>query len=981
MLNPSRRRGALNTRHAIAALLAAALLVASTSAALGNDPTRVWYSVDTPHFTIHSYGDSEELVRRVASHCEEAYEALNGDLGWVPEERIHVAVIDAFDGANGFAGVVPYAAMTLYAFPPPAHSDLGNFSNWLKLLIFHEYAHIAHLDNATGVPHVVNTVLGKTLKPNQLTPRWFTEGVAVWVESTYTGGGRVGSSRFEMYLRAAALADDLPSLAEITGSPLRHPRGASYYMYGGYLFDLIAREAGPDRIRRLLTSYGKRIVPPYALNIHAKAATGRSFDEWHERVLTGVRERAAKRVAKVEAEGRIEGRRITEGGEFKEALTFGPEGQLLWVQADGLSPQRLVAGLVPATGYVEPQTVLRCEGGCGDFSFTRDGQRILLATTRFHQNINIHGTLTEIPARVGLPRRTPRVIPGTRRAQYPSAAASGQGVWSIMTSWSQATLEERDIASGKLLRRFVPPKGARLDAAVATPQGDAVYLSMHHDGNRDLYRLELASMTLSRLTNGASIELDLSLSHDGRWLLYSSDVDGVYNIYARRLIGTPVTKKLTNVVLGAFDPALSPDGRTLAYTGWTADGFEIYALAVELDAAKTVATADGRQLLAAEPPTLGERVGNKRNYEPLPTMLPRSWLPTYTATSAGLHRVGLAFGGADMSGQYSALASIDYDLDRGDVSAQVSGTLSTFTPDLTLTLGRYSWDRTAFIGDEVSDYREEVLFATAGASLSVPSVFVPMFMSARYTVDISRALEKAEYRHTPGEFVPFLPAEGLSSVLRLSWGFGDTQGATFTVGPSRGVSGGLTFSLRDPAIGSDRTNVSLTYRANAYLQNPWLRDHTLALRAEGGWSGGDEDTRAVYRLGGVPEQDIVGDLLNETGPGAIWLRGFEPGAFAGQAYHLVTAEYRLPLLRLRHGIGNLPVFFQDLTLAVFSDVGVAYRGPFADALGEIHGGIGAELRFGVDLFYGIFAHFRLGYARGLGPDGVDQVYLLMAPAP
>ena len=36
---------------------------------------------------------------------------------------------------------------------------------------------------AEGLPQLINDTLGKTLKPNQALPRWFTEGVATWVET------------------------------------------------------------------------------------------------------------------------------------------------------------------------------------------------------------------------------------------------------------------------------------------------------------------------------------------------------------------------------------------------------------------------------------------------------------------------------------------------------------------------------------------------------------------------------------------------------------------------------------------------------------------------------------------------------------------------------------------------------------------------------------------------------------------------------
>jgi hypothetical protein len=512
---------------------------------------------------------------------------------------------------------------------------------------------------------------------------------------------------------------------------------------------------------------------------------------------------------------------------------------------------------------------------------------------------------------------------------------------------------------------------------VPNADGSVVYVAMHAGGNQDLYAITPATGEAQRLTRGAAMELDLALTPDGRWLLYSSDPTGVYNIYARRLADGH-TVRLTNVLGGAFAPAVSPDARTLVYSGWGVDGFDLFVLPFAPDEAPAVAVPD--PVPARQPVVLPSVASARQPYTPLPTMLPRSWFPTYVADSTGLSRLGLLLGGLDVTERLSSTLALEVDLAREDFSAAIALDIALGWPDLSLIAGRYSWDRRTFVGDAFEPYREEVFYAQANLTLPIPSVLVPMSLSAGYTVDVSRALERVAAKHTPDEFSPYEPREGFSTRLDFSFGFSDVEQHKWSVSPAWGGSGRVSFSLRHPTIGSDTTGWSIAYLGRRYLPMPWHPEHVLSLRFQGGFSGGESPSGFV--IGGVPAQELLVDLLNERQAAAAWLRGYEPDAFSGTAFHLWGAEYRLPIWRLRGGLDTLPLFVRDLHAAVFTDVGVAYRGVLGvDTLDEVRASVGVELRLDVELLFGFLANFRVGYARGLGPEGIDQVYLLMAPQP
>ncbi|MFO0746034.1 MAG: hypothetical protein U1F43_10215 [Myxococcota bacterium] len=617
------------------------------------------------------------------------------------------------------------------------------------------------------------------------------------------------------------------------------------------------------------------------------------------------------------------------------------------------------------------------------FAFTRDGARIILGTSRYHRVSNVNGFIATLPFADGQSAEDEAVLDETRRGHDPAAAPDGHSAWFARATWGRPSLARVDLVTGHLLETWEPPvvpgSPARVDRPAPSPDGKSVYLSLHLGGNRDLYRLDLATRALERLTTGASMELMPALTADGRWLVYSSDRDGVFDVYAREL-ASGVTHRLTRVLGGAFYPTVSPDGRMLVYAGWHLRGHDLYALPFTPEAAPIVADPDGRPLRTSLPPA--PVATTLVPYDASTTLLPRALVPDLTFDSTGVSRVALSFDNVDASGRYTLSLGADWDGATKEWEAYASLGVGTGFVDLVFNLGRYAYLRDSVVGDLSEPYEQEVVYGGVGFAVPHPSVFPVLSFGGGYTVDLTRGLETGLMQHTPEETTPLIPYEGANAKLNLWLGFSDVRQFTFSVAPAEGVSAYFNFTLRHPDIGSVRHAWDFTWVTHAYLKVPLLErwDHVLGFRLGGGVSGGDPRARSAYAVGGVPRQDILSDLLNQSSAGSVWLRGFEPSAFGGWSFILGSAEYRLPLVRARAGLSTLPIFLEDLTAAAFVDAGGAsYDTSFP--LSDLHVGVGVELRWRLDLFYGLISDFRLGYAHGLGADGIDQVFLLMAGAP
>ncbi|HOI11176.1 MAG TPA: hypothetical protein PK313_11930, partial [Myxococcota bacterium] len=118
--------------------------------------------------------------------------------------------------------------------------------------------------------------------------------------------------------------------------------------------------------------------------------------------------------------------------------------------------------------------------------------------------------------------------------------------------------------------------------------------------------------------------------------------------------------------------------------------------------------------------------------------------------------------------------------------------------------------------------------------------------------------------------------------------------------------------------------------------------------------------------------------VNREPLGGRHLRGFATGAFRGDTYALANVEYRFPIVPMFRGPDTLPMAARHLWGTVFADGGGAWNGA-PRTFDVLHWDVGAELALSVNLFLGLDATLRLGYAHGFGPWGGDVVYFLLSP--
>jgi outer membrane protein assembly factor BamA len=206
------------------------------------------------------------------------------------------------------------------------------------------------------------------------------------------------------------------------------------------------------------------------------------------------------------------------------------------------------------------------------------------------------------------------------------------------------------------------------------------------------------------------------------------------------------------------------------------------------------------------------------------------------------------------------------------------------------------------------------------------------------------------------------------------WTFSNVHYWHYSISNQEGRAVRLSLRFSDPTLGGRFHTTEITASWQEYLTPPWARLHALALIWSGGIGIGDK--RDFFYLGGFYDQEVLKTLFLGRPQCCTFLRGYPPNSFVGDHYHIASAEYRAPLMRIERGYQTFPLYFRQLWGAAFVDAGNAYQGAFHAS--ELKVDVGAEANVSLSLFYYLETQLKIGYAHGFSAPGGDQWYFLVA---
>jgi Tol biopolymer transport system component len=526
-----------------------------------------WYTYDTPHFRISYYDRVEPSLEKIASYAESAYDDIARKLNFQilkPVPLICYATHAEFEQTNIIVSFIPEG---VGAFATPVRNrmvlpvDLPDRE--LQALIQHELTHIFQYEIFFGGRR------GRAIYARP--PLWFMEGMA-----SYFGDDE--TSRDEMYMRDAALSDQVPSIQ-------RAPQGFLAYRYGHKVFEYIEEEWGEDVVRDFVFSFrgnfGGQIGRPLdkVLNMEPEEFDA-AFRTWLRRKYQPYATRGVP--------GEF-GRKFRVPGFLNSSQTspaISPSGDLVAafttykrdvdVAIFGVPDRRLyknlTKGLTTKYQYLVAQglTVAPAEGR--DLAFSPDGNYVaVFARTERERSLLL------LDVRKGGIKKKYRIELPVDQASQPAYSPDGRYIAFHAVANEQFDIFMLDLETGGVTNFTNDPA---YDAAPTfSPDGKSLVYTSTIGGAGKLIGLDLSDPDRrEQLTFGPGNDEGAAFSPDGERLYFASDrQDGVYDLY-RLDADTRELTRLTYVIGGAINPvaADSLEGERVGFQAYSNGIWELY---------------------------------------------------------------------------------------------------------------------------------------------------------------------------------------------------------------------------------------------------------------------------------------------------------------------------------------------------------------------------------------------------------------------
>ncbi|HET7694142.1 MAG TPA: hypothetical protein VFK57_00390 [Vicinamibacterales bacterium] len=509
--------------------------------------------------------------------------------GFDSRERMTMLLVDLADAGNAAAGVVPRNVISVQIAPLNFAFETMAANERMSTLTNHELVHILTMDQAAGADRTFRRLFGgKVLPlaehpesllywylttPRVAAPRWYHEGIAVFVDTWMAGGlGRAQGGYDEMVFRAMVrdnvqFYDPLGLLSE--GTKIDFQTQVNSYLYGTRFMTWLARRHTPEKLIEWV-SRGPGSRGYYASQF--RKVFGVSLESAWQAWVADEHAFQQQNLAQVRQYPLTPFRDITSRplGSVSRAY-FDAATASLYAGLNYPGAVAHVSRIATAAGTLERLVDIK-----GPLIYTvtslvwNPSDRRIYYTT----DNGSHRDLVQLDPAT---RRT-RVLQKDARIGDLAYNAADRSIWGIRHLNGLSTLVRMKPPYADWERIITWPYGTSMYDIDISPDGSRISGSFGEiSGKQDVRVLDIAALLggetapVARFDFGTATPNGFVFSPDARYLFGSSYYTGVSNIFRFDL----ATKKLdavSNTDSGFFRPVPLPDGGLIVFR-YTGQGF------------------------------------------------------------------------------------------------------------------------------------------------------------------------------------------------------------------------------------------------------------------------------------------------------------------------------------------------------------------------------------------------------------------------
>ncbi|HEX9699355.1 MAG TPA: hypothetical protein VGD06_07835 [Acidobacteriota bacterium] len=521
---------------------------------------------------LRSVGGLVEFVAPHVAACTENALRFHRQLyGYDSREPVAILLEDFSDFGHGGANTVPTNFVDLGIAPFSYVYDTVPAVDRMFWMANHEMAHVVTMDQATGrdlrfrglfrgkvqpvAAHPESIFYNYLTNPRWNAPRWYHEGIAVFLETWMAGGlGRALGAYDEMTFRSMVLDEapfwDVVGL-ESEGTASDFQVGVNAYLYGTRFMTYLAHQYGPQKLiewtgRRPGSEayFSRQFRHVYGVSLDTEWRRWIAFErDWQRRNLESVRRQPITPFRPLSA--------VPLGSVSRAFLD--PARNKIYVAVRSLGKMAPVIAIDRATGKSEEIAEVRGPAlfYVTSLAYDQAGGKLFFTADNYGWR-----DLYAVDLRT---RKTERLMRDGRIGDLAFAAAD-RALWGIRHFNGISTLVrlKPPYATWEQMHSF--PYGDDLYDIDVSPDGRLLTGSLARvDGSQLLVAIPLAELAAGEVSLATLYDFEVSapenfvFSPDGRYLYGSSAYSGVSNVYRYDLEHKDIDI-LTNAETGFFRP-------------------------------------------------------------------------------------------------------------------------------------------------------------------------------------------------------------------------------------------------------------------------------------------------------------------------------------------------------------------------------------------------------------------------------------------